>query len=117
MRVWSFDFCVCTIIIRLTIPCESCVSLDSARRVCVCVCVCVCVWGGGVGSLGYLWLWGVTSHLLVGALSVDLGRRGAAGQERPKALRRPVPRQSFEAMPALAALQASPWAGARCEPA
>jgi hypothetical protein len=42
------------------------------------------------------------------ALSVDLGRRGAAGQERPKALRRPVPRQSLEAMPALAALKASP---------
>jgi len=50
--------------------------------------------------MAYLWLWAMGSLVTyLDALSVDLGRRGAAGQERPKALRRPVPRQSLEAMP------------------
>ena len=52
-----------------------------------------------------------------GALSVDFGRGGAAGEERPRALRRSVPRRILGPMPALAALKAAQGTVATREPA
>ena len=71
-------------------------------------------WVGWAGWLGCAQVAGGSAG---GALSVDLGRGGAAGEERPKALRRSIPRQNLEAMPALAALKAAPRAGPTYEPA